>query len=147
MAVTTEWQDAAHSIIRMDFEGRWEFGDFFEQLEKARQMTESVPHRVDLILNHVGPHAIPRGNPWPLVRNYARLKPKNAGIIVHVNSSRFFGALNMLEHKLSPQSAELHRFVKSMDDALRLIAAVQRPTSEQQAIPVAAVEPPYERTG
>lgn len=81
------WDDADHSIIRTESEGRWTWDEYHVALDQILKMIQTVDHRVDLI-NLPRPDALPpTGNPQPHYERALRMLPPNVGVNIIISQS------------------------------------------------------------
>src|SRR3954447_2694313 len=51
MPASCNWMDDAQTIILVKYEHNWTWDEFFDVADKGRALANSVPHRVDYILD------------------------------------------------------------------------------------------------
>ncbi len=137
MPIATVWDDTAKTIIRLDYDGSWEWDDYDRAIDQAIEMAAATPQRVDLIINTIGGNSPPRGNSLWHIRRAMRLSPANMGITVTVGvrqGSFFQSTIMGTVFKLFPKAAEHAAFTPTVDEA-RVMIAAQR---ERQKPSVAA---------
>jgi len=128
----TEWDDEAHTIMRVTYRPGWTWDDLEGNLSIEEEMLDSVDHRVDVIADFRGtrlpPGAISR---LPKIAQSPPYTHRNSGSVVMVGSPAFMEEVVGLYKRLYGQAARL-TMVKDLDEARALIANLRR---EREAAP------------
>lgn len=61
MGINVVWDNDEQTIIRYEFNGRWTWNDLFAALDKVQEMSTSVEHRVDAIIDLSRADLMPAG--------------------------------------------------------------------------------------
>jgi hypothetical protein len=91
------WDDAAQTIIRMDYTGSWTWEEFFQAADEARRLANSVPHRVDYISDLSQGRTPLAGSPLSNGKSVMRRLAPNSGIVATVTSSFTAALLNVFK--------------------------------------------------
>ncbi len=62
MGISVKWDNDEKTIIQYVFDGRWTWNDLYAALDKVKEMSGSVDHRVDAIINFSNADLIPSGS-------------------------------------------------------------------------------------
>jgi hypothetical protein len=128
----TEWDDEAHTIMRVTYRPGWTWDDLEGNLSIEEKMLDSVDHRIDVIADFRGtrlpPGAISR---LPKIAQSPPYTHRNSGSVVMVGSPAFMEEVVGLYKRLYGQAARL-TMVKDLDEARALIANLRR---EREAAP------------
>jgi hypothetical protein len=56
MPIQVQWEDTAHTLVRLQFERGWTWNDLYAAVEQADRLITSVPHTVHLLIDirHAG---------------------------------------------------------------------------------------------
>jgi hypothetical protein len=86
MAVMSTWEDEAHNAIRMIYEGRWTWDEFYAALESAEAMAADAPHQL-AVLHDMSHSQEMANNPAVHFRNWAvKMRPFTfANVIIGAN--------------------------------------------------------------
>ncbi len=120
------WQDDAHTIIRMDIHGEVSWDAYYKAIDQVIAELEKSPQRIDLIFNDsVG---MPKGNPMPhLKMTTAKLASyPNMGLVYTVSEGKTSSIVKMMldivMRAYRMDTSHYGGFVDSMDNALSAIA-------------------------
>jgi hypothetical protein len=87
MRITIFWDNAAHTLLRIDFLLNWRWSDFEAALDASKALATNVEGLVDVIGNlHTGSHLPFSHLPRQLLQS-ARVPPDKLGVIVIVGAS------------------------------------------------------------
>lgn len=122
MSVYAIWDNAQHTVIRYEFDGRWTWDEFYMVLEQVKGMLDTVPHMVDFIMNSTSDYVPPSfithfGKIWQEVH-------PRAGTVLIVSSSGFAKAMYGVVHRLYPAFAGRNVLVPSVEAARGMIGQV-----------------------
>lgn len=86
MAVIAAWSDESHNAIRMIYEGRWTWDEFYAALETAEEMAKIAPHQF-AVLHDMSHSQEMAHNPAVHFRNWAvKMRPYSfANVIIGTN--------------------------------------------------------------
>jgi hypothetical protein len=82
MPVTNNWYDDAQTILKVDYDGRWTWDEFFAGADKGRELAKSVGHRVDYILDMRKGNVPNGGSTLTNSRTVMARRAPNSGIFV-----------------------------------------------------------------
>ena len=98
MPITVQWFDAEHTLIKVDYEGRWTWDEFFAAADDGRALAKSVNHRVDYILD-MRNGVIPRsGSTLTNSRTVMAKRAPNSGIFVTLTTPFVKTMLNVFKN-------------------------------------------------
>ena len=92
MPIHVNWNDEAKQVIRVDYEGKWEWDEFFDANKQTQALMGGVDHRVDVIADMKNGHMPTTGASFTFAKNSFRTLPANWGVMVIV-TSLFIGKL------------------------------------------------------
>ena len=121
MPIEVGWDNDEKTTLRYDYEGNWSWEELYEISNKALEMFNSVPHRVDTIHNHTNSTYIPRGALSHAQRLLAQY-PENWGISVVVGTNPLLKALMLVFRKVYRQMGERHFMAATLEQARQLLA-------------------------
>jgi hypothetical protein len=79
MAITVAWDNESKSVLRLDFEGRWDWPDYNTAIDEAYAIIKQTNDTVHLISNMPQDMALPQGLPLRHLRRAHKLMPANVG--------------------------------------------------------------------
>lgn len=132
MPIRVYWEDADKTIVRYDFQGVWTWDDLYAVYYEAIAMENSVPHRVDIILDMRASQRIP-GNALLHIKNISEKQPPNVGLSIFVTSNAFITSMYNMAIKVYGKIAYYFRLVKTPEEAHAMIAAARREAAEKDA--------------
>lgn len=126
MAIKVHWDNEAKTIIRQTFDGRWTWDDLYAALACVANMSASVSHRVDAIVDVSRADLIPGGSIFNLnsKRHADKLASRsdlNRGTIVVVGANGLMRTLYDTFRSLYSDKATDVYFVQTLDDARALL--------------------------
>ena len=77
MGIRAAWDNRERTIVRLDFEGSWDWNDYRHTIKTAAIMMTEVSHQVDLIFNMNFSGILPSD-----VQRILNVLPLNSGVIV-----------------------------------------------------------------
>ncbi len=87
MGLQVNWRDASKTIILYHLDGKWDWNDFEDMLEKGFEMTEGVSHTVHAILHFTESSVLPDGA-IVMWKRLMTVLPANQGKVAFVNGSK-----------------------------------------------------------
>lgn len=124
MPITAHWFDAEHTIIKVDYEGRWTWDEFFAAADDGRALAKSVSHRVDYILD-MRNGVIPRsGSTLTNSRTVMAKRAPNSGIFVTLTTPFVKVMLNVFKN-FDREHGSIMYAATSIEEAEALIAKMQ----------------------
>jgi hypothetical protein len=125
MPYELNWQDEAHSIIRVDVQGKVTWDEFHDTGRQLADELAQASGRMDVIFNVLT--GFPPGNPLPhLTSMMTKLSPhSNMGMVVNVSSrsrSELIKAfVDIVALSKRTKSTEFGTFATSIEEAIELI--------------------------
>lgn len=125
MGINVVWDDEAHTIIRYDFVGDWQYVDFVAAVAISDDMMSGVSYEVDFIANFVA-------GPLPSIRDFARIastretSPPNLGLIVVVGAGEFAQLMMEIFGRFHRKLKQQMILVGSLDEARAELALRHR---------------------
>ena len=124
MAIQTQWDDDQKQVIRVEIEGRWSWDELQSALERTIEMMDSVPHKVDFIIDVSRSSLIPRGATQAAQSVATPETHRNEGVKVIVGANALmriaYEAYRRINKSLG-KNQEFH-FAKTREEARALIA-------------------------
>ena len=122
MGILVEWDDQAQTVIRWDFDGRWDWTDLYHCEMQANEMCLSVNQTVDFILNMENTLWMPNGA-FANFKAFSQRRPTNSGIVALAGSGLFIEMLVKTFSKFNLGMADQFVFVDTMAEARELLLA------------------------
>jgi hypothetical protein len=123
MAIQTQWDDGQNKVIRVEVEGRWSWDELQTALKHTIELMDSVPHKVDFIIDVSRSSLIPGGATQAAQSVATPETHRNEGIKVVVGSNALmriaYEAYRRINSSLGKNQEFL--FAKSREDARTLI--------------------------
>jgi len=124
MTISTSWFDPDKTIARYEFVGQWTWEEFEVAVREINLMLDSVPHRVDVIIDFSqSPGEPPRGV-LSHIRGGTLNAPANWGGGVFVGISPFLRVLFNTFTRIEPKLSRRYAIADTAEAARALI--VQR---------------------
>lgn len=122
MSIQVDWDNDAQTIIRYCFGSRWTWDDLFRALDTVEQMSASVPHQVDAIIDFSKADLMPSGsifsfNGQQQAQKLAKKANKARGIIVIAGANAFIRTVFDTFRKFNPNAASGVHFSDSVTAA------------------------------
>jgi hypothetical protein len=120
MGITVQWDNDEKAIIRQTFNGRWTWDDLYAALDYVAKLTDSVPHRVDAIVDVRQSSMLPGGSVFSFnTRQHADKLAKrndvNRGSIIVVGANPFLRGLYDTFRGLYADTANDVHFVATLE--------------------------------
>lgn len=97
MAISVEWDDEAHTVVRMSSQETWDLAELQRASQQAAALIKNTPHIVYVISDFSQTHTIPLGILWEM-RHLNKIIPSNWGgsVVIAQDSfaSTFVATLN-----------------------------------------------------
>lgn len=124
MPVRVAWVDDAHTILRSDTYGQWDWIDYYQSVDEIKGFVQSVPHRVDLICTRQPDASSPQGSMLPHLIRAVSLVPRSLNTVVIVSQKPSAQALFGLFKLMRQGQAESARVlvVPTFEEALTMLA-------------------------
>lgn len=121
MGVRISWDDENKTIVRLSFEGEWNWQDYYMAVQQSNMMLESVKYKVDIITDFHRSENLP---PQAFVHLRRALfnVPPNWGSSVIVTGER--PSVSSLMHsfiKMHPRLGKRIAIVTSLEEAYTLL--------------------------
>lgn len=124
MGIVVAWDDIDRSIIRMDFRGKWTWGEFQTARQQVRTLMESVNNPVYFIVDFSGGFPPPPDTLRIVYRSMLD-RPRNASTTVIVSQSSFVETLYDIFGKAFPALGERLRLARSIEEARVILANIR----------------------
>ena len=121
MGIVVTWDDIDRYIIRMDFRGKWTWGEFQTARQQVRTLMESVDYPVYFIVDFSGGFPPPPDTLRIVYRSMLD-RPRNASTTVIVSQSSFVETLYDIFGKAFPTLGERLRLARSIEEARVILA-------------------------
>ena len=121
MSAQVVWDNEDKTIVRYIFQGHWGWDDFYNVIEEANAMMDSVDHEVHAIIDTRGSGFTPTDLLSHLRDIHTRINPK-AGMHVLVGAKLFVRTTHKLFIKLDPRKGEDFTFAATLDEARAMLA-------------------------
>jgi hypothetical protein len=89
MPIYLLWDNAEHSILRIQFDDPWSWDDFATASQERNQWIAGETQQVDVLANMLMTRQLPSGSPLTHARSNLQHYPPNMGSIVIVTNSMF----------------------------------------------------------
>jgi hypothetical protein len=134
MAVTVEWDNPEHTIVRMEMIGRWTWEEAFAGADQGYDLLDSVDDEVGVIIDFSKSLSIP-SNAIPNARNMIQRRHPHTGLTVFVGVNALFLSLWSVFSKVYTLFARKQNstFAPTLEEARRILAerrASREDTSE-----------------
>ena len=116
MSINVQWDNEAHTLVRWDFIGTWDWNDFLAAQKASNDLIKSVPHTVDIISDVSQSQALPPGAIGRF-RTYRRDDPDNAGRVVLVGASNYIKTIVEIFRGMFPNTGGNFTFADSLEEA------------------------------
>ncbi|MDZ4763627.1 MAG: hypothetical protein SGI73_03680 [Chloroflexota bacterium] len=130
MGIAVQWDDDAHTIARMDFDGKWTWTDLKNANDQMGTMIASVDHPVAVITDVTRSNHLPEGALSEARSISGGLRGQVAGgLIVAVRASTLVKSLFPIFFNVYGKRAgfPMTYFVDTLDDARALIREKRNP--------------------
>lgn len=87
MGIKVYWDNFDHSAVQFEISGSWTWRSFGKQMQLAFSLIQSVPHRVDIIVNALGSKGAPESL-MEHINSVIPYLPNNTGTIMMVGKTR-----------------------------------------------------------
>jgi hypothetical protein len=125
MPVTVEWYNPEHNIIHFQFIAPWTWTDYGEADHHAREMMDTVQHKVEFILNFERMRHLP-SNSFLHLRRAANDVHRNQGMIVIIGVNVLVRTLGNVMEAVYPRIAKDRRLAADLQEAEHIIAETQQ---------------------
>jgi hypothetical protein len=127
MPVSIEWVNPEHTIIQLNFVGKWTWEEYSRVgLVDLPSIMETEPHTVHIISNLLQSGPLPTGGALSHARNVTNNLPPNWGILVLVNKNMVIDALvNVFRTAFKNGMGAKTYSVKTIEEAMLLIREEQ----------------------
>jgi len=124
MPVQLDWENEAHTIVHMEFIGRWTWDEAYEGSKLGYTLLESVDHVVYVIID------MSRSTGVPLLalthaRNMIAKRHPRTGMTVFIGANELFLTLWRIFSTAYPQAAHTQEFTfaRDLDEAQQFFKA------------------------
>lgn len=121
MPINNHWYDEAQTILKVDYDGRWTWDEFFAAADKGRELAKSVSHRVDYILDMQKGSVPNGGSTLTNSRTVMARRAPNSGIFVILTNPFVKIMLNVFKN-FDREHGSIMYAAATLDEALATIA-------------------------
>jgi hypothetical protein len=130
MAIKVTWDSADQTIVRFDFEGKWNFLDFDYAVNESISLMKKVSHRVNWLMN------LDAGGPLAAgavleSRELREPLPEHHGAIVFVGNPMFAHGIATILSRVYPVLGEGFHFEENLTDARLTLAHLLEPVTAE----------------
>jgi hypothetical protein len=121
MGVDVFWEDETKTVVRLSFNGEWNWRDYYTAVQQSNAMLESVRHKVHIITDFRDGATLP---PQAFIHLRRALfdVPLNWGLSVFVTGDNTpMNSLMQSFVKMHPRLGKRIRIVPSLEDAYTLL--------------------------
>lgn len=123
MGISIGWDNEEKTIMRFEYVGEWTWESFYENIEAANHLMDTVNHPVVSIIDMSASNHLPFGA-GVHIRNVIRMSQShnNSGISVFYNADRIVQAMIDVLKKSYPEilAATQWYYAKSLEEARRI---------------------------
>lgn len=107
MSISVTWDNEAKTIVRFEYEGKWTWEDFYEKIDAANKMMDTVESPCVSIIDMQKSHFLPSGAALH-IRNVIRksMSHNNSGISVFLDADVIVKAMIEVLRKSYPDILE-----------------------------------------
>jgi hypothetical protein len=129
LPIKVVWDNDERTVIRMEFDGHWTWDEVQEAVNISNQMTNSVNHIVDGLIDMSRSGGVPSGA-MAHARHLIMQRHERSGITVVAGASPAISTLWQVFAQAYQWLTRSERFVfaRTVEDARRRIAAKTTPT-------------------
>lgn len=120
MPVKVRWEDDTHRCIRYDISGIWTWDELYAAVDEVNAMLDTLDYPVLFITNMGEAVSSPPGLAVQ-IRNFMKLRHRNAGATVLVIRNPFWITLYDVISRVNPTLREQYRVVRTVDEAYAVI--------------------------
>lgn len=117
MTVQSSWYTDDHTIIHMEFIGKWQWSEFHTAFDESRRLVDSVSHPVDILMDFTGSDQIPNGAITHVKRAANDVHP-NRRFVVVIGVSKMLTTLFRFVKQLYPGATQKMYTADSIDEAV-----------------------------
>jgi len=125
MPATCDWLDDSKTILLVKYEADWTWDEFFAAADKGRTLANSVPHRVDYILDMQHGTQPRNGSMMTNSKTVMERRAPNSGIFVVLTTPFVKVMLNVFK-SFDREHGAIMVAATSMEEAKVLIAKMQQ---------------------
>jgi hypothetical protein len=128
MAIKVSWDSADQTIVRFDFEGKWNFLDFDYAVNESISLMKKVQHRVDWLMN------LDAGGPLAAgavleARELREPLPEHHGKIIFAGNEMFARGIATILNRVYPALGEAFLFETTLTTARIKLARLLEPVA------------------
>ena len=121
MAIVVKWNDEEKNSIRLIYEGRWDWTEYYTAHDTSHAMIDEVEHTVDLVYDLDNTSYIPNDALGHFKRT-ARSAPTRQGLTILIGGNMFMWAMFNMFQKFVGDWATDYRFVTSEEEVNALLS-------------------------
>lgn len=128
MAIKVSWDSADQTVVRFDFEGKWNFLDFDYAVNESISLMKKVQHRVDWLMN------LDAGGPLAAgavleARELREPLPEHHGAIIFAGNAMFARGIATILSRVYPALGEGFLFETALTTARIKLASLFEPVA------------------
>ena len=120
MAVSVAWENTQRSVLRVNCDAIWEAWDLRRPIEEVKRMLNSVPHKVDIVVDLTFSMVSPR-NLLAMLSTIEDAHCENQGLLIIVRADSTIKSLGSMARVMSPKVFSNLYFVDALEDTHRLL--------------------------
>ena len=120
MAVSVAWENTQRSVLRVNCDAIWEAWDLRRPIEEVNRMLNSVPHKVDIVVDLTFSMVSPR-NLLAMLSTIEEAHCENQGLLIIVRADSTIKTLGSMARVMAPKSFSNLYFVDALEDTQRLL--------------------------
>ena len=120
MSITVRWYDVEDSVIIINYEPGWSWGEYQAAFQQMKDMIAATEHKVDVINNASNACDPPDDKGFENLVIAKRNKPDNFGLMVTVCENGLMRKYGEIYYKLV--GSRISYFVHTLDEAEELLS-------------------------
>ncbi len=124
MPIHHEWDNPERTIIRISYEGRWSWDEYFASARQVYVEIAEQPHRVDVIADMRTSSLPVGGSALSSASAALRNRPANNGLLVIV-TNHFIKVMLDIFKQMNTEMRTMMFGAKSLDEAYQIIEKQQ----------------------
>lgn len=131
MAIETQWLNRQQSAVLITFDGRWTWEIFYQAIEQAMSLFDTLTQPVPLIIDLTNSEAMPN-NSIAHIRNAQGIKHEQMEKVIFVGMSTFMQMIGNLASRLNRGGTRNVSMVSTINEALQDILSTSEFLQLQQ---------------
>jgi hypothetical protein len=122
MPISLSWYDDQHRVIKLQFEGSWDWEELWRVQEEENKLAAAVSYNLIAFVDMSQTKLFPKGNILAQGRNSVTRLPDNLTLIVAVIQSRLIEVFAGLVIEMMPSWRNRVQFAKTVEEGQKLVA-------------------------